>query len=105
MRKTLKPKADDTWLSFSFTLFVMFLMRDGWTEEEAKQEARILKSINASPAFSGRKLSKAYFHITRTGATKRINRDGRQKVMFAYESACNHSSIHDYPAEGRVATL
>ncbi len=96
MRQTLKPKADDTWLSFSFTLFIMFLMREGWTKAEAIREAEIMRGCGAKPTVFGKNLSDRYTRASRVGLTKKLTRQDRLHICLVYESACNHASIHDY---------
>lgn len=90
---TIKPKHGDSWESFTWIMFGMFLMRMGWTADEIDYERTLLKALGFNPAMTEAEMKKRYYPAVRIGATRRIPRKARIGVIFTYENACNHASF------------
>lgn len=68
-------------------IFINFMMREGWTHEEAKFELNFLL-INCVP------VTENYYLLTlRKGATRILSRGKRVFVYLAFRNACNHATF------------
>lgn len=90
----LQPTTSDTWASFTWKLFAIFIMREGWSLAEVNEEKIFLMTAGAKPEASNDMLKAAYFHMPRTGAKRRVDRQDRVNIIHTYQRACNHASIH-----------
>jgi hypothetical protein len=71
-------------------IFILFMMRDGWTHEDATRE---LTFLLATPVKS---VTKEYYITTcRIGAKRSILRIGKLDVWMTWENAQNHGSFEE----------
>ena len=64
--------------------FINFLVRDGWTHQQANKELDFLFQNNKVL------LRDWYIRTTRIGSTRLLNRAQKYRVYLALENACNH---------------
>lgn len=65
------------------SIFVNFLMREGWTQEQATTECDFVDG----------KTKDQYVYTARIGATKPLNRKEKMSVYMAWENAQNHATF------------
>lgn len=83
----------NAWIIASWKIFYMFMRRQGWTHTQVQFEAKLLARAGFTPKSTEQEMKKAYFPVSRAGATKRLTRLDRLHVILSYENACNHASI------------
>ncbi len=92
--QALQPAPEDTWASFTWKLFAVFMMREGWSLVEVNEEKIFLMTAGAKPEATHDDMKASYFPMIRKGAKRRVNRQDRLHIIHTYERACNHASIH-----------
>lgn len=90
----LQPTIEDTWASFTWKLFALFQMREGWSLVEVNEEKIFLMTAGAKPEATYEEIKNLYFPMIRKGAKRRVNRKDRVNIILSYQRACNHASIH-----------
>jgi hypothetical protein len=65
-------------------VFINFLVRDGWTHQQANKEIDFLFQNNRVV------LKEHYLRTRRIGSTRLLNRAEQHRVYRSLENACNH---------------
>lgn len=83
-QEVLKYLNDKLYKGLIICTFINFLIRDGWTPQQANKELDFLFQNNKVV------LRDWYIRTTRIGSTRLLNRAEKYRVYRALENACNH---------------